>query len=61
LLGYFFPVHERDALPPLFGAVSDLAGYRAMYATVGAAMLAAGLLFALQAPPSETFAKEKAL
>ena len=44
---------------PLFGAVSDLAGYRAMYVAAGALMLAAGLLFVLRAPPSETFVKER--
>jgi len=46
---------------PLFGAVSDLAGYRAMYVAAGALMLAAGLLFVLRAPPSETFVKERTL
>ncbi|MBN2207385.1 MAG: MFS transporter [Candidatus Aminicenantes bacterium] len=43
---------------PVFGAVSDLAGYRFMYAAAGALMLSAGVLFALKAPPSESFCKE---
>ena len=40
---------------PLFGAISDLSGYRAMYVFAGALMLAVNFLFAHKAPPSEVF------
>jgi MFS family permease len=44
---------------PLFGAISDLSGYRAMYIFAGALMLAVNFLFAHKAPPSEVFRKER--
>lgn len=44
---------------PLFGAISDISGYRAMYLLAGALMLAVNLFFSLKAPPSEVFRKER--
>jgi MFS family permease len=43
---------------PLFGAVSDVSGYRTMYLVAGALMMAVNFLFTLKAPASETFRKE---
>lgn len=44
---------------PLFGAVSDLSGFRVMYAVAAGLMLAAAAVFARHAPPSERFVKEE--